>query len=125
MPRGRARSAAGKPPSVPTRKPHAPPSAASSRGQVPTPPGAPPVAAAIQVGHGPHSFTYDAVFGPPCGDDPDQLYPKCVAPLVAGLFRGYNATVRPAAWALPVAGLQRGRIDMPPDARAPKEVAVA
>ncbi|KAG1655297.1 hypothetical protein FOA52_002456 [Chlamydomonas sp. UWO 241] len=39
-----------------------------------------------------HRFTYDAVFGG-AGAPPDQLYSTCVAPLVTGLFRGYNATV--------------------------------
>ena len=47
----------------------------------------------IQVFTGHHEFTYDHVFGGPDGAEPDQLYPKCVAPLVDGLFRGYNATV--------------------------------
>ncbi|KAL6746535.1 hypothetical protein V8C86DRAFT_2939694 [Haematococcus lacustris] len=45
-----------------------------------------------QVSTGQHQFTYDAVFSPD-GADPALLYPQCVAPLVAGLFRGYNATV--------------------------------
>lgn len=47
----------------------------------------------VQVFTGHHEFTYDHVFGGPDGAEPDQLYPKCVAPLVDGLFRGYNATV--------------------------------
>lgn len=46
----------------------------------------------MQVSTGQHTFTYDAVYGPG-GSDPTQLYAKCVAPLVDGLFRGYNATV--------------------------------
>lgn len=46
-----------------------------------------------QIFTGHHEFTYDHVFGGEDGADPDQLYPKCVAPLVEGLFRGYNATV--------------------------------
>lgn len=40
-----------------------------------------------------HQFTYDHVFGGDAGTEPDLLYPKCVAPLVEGLFKGYNATV--------------------------------
>jgi kinesin family protein 4/21/27 len=46
-----------------------------------------------QVGHGAHRFTYDRVFGGDAGDDPAALYGLCVAPLVDGLFKGYNATV--------------------------------
>ena len=53
----------------------------------------PSAARMIQVFTGHHEFTYDHVFGGPDGAEPDQLYPKCVAPLVDGLFRGYNATV--------------------------------
>ncbi|KAG2444138.1 hypothetical protein HYH02_009078 [Chlamydomonas schloesseri] len=45
-----------------------------------------------QISTGQHNFTYDHVFGEE-GASPDQLYPRCVAPLVAGLFKGYNATV--------------------------------
>ena len=41
---------------------------------------------------GPHSFAYDYVFGGG-GTGSDQLYGQCVAPLVDGLFSGYNATV--------------------------------
>ncbi len=41
---------------------------------------------------GPHSFTYDHVFGG-SGKASSQLYEQCVAPLVDGLFGGYNATV--------------------------------
>lgn len=47
-----------------------------------------------QVSSGPHNFTYDYVFGGTDGEEPQQLYDKCVAPLVEGLFKGYNATVR-------------------------------
>lgn len=36
---------------------------------------------------------YDAVFGGDFGEQLDGLYPKCVAPLLDGLFKGYNATV--------------------------------
>ncbi|KIZ01228.1 kinesin family member 3/17 [Monoraphidium neglectum] len=39
------------------------------------------------------SFTYDHVFGGDYGSDLSDLYPKCVAPLLDGLFKGYNATV--------------------------------
>ena len=39
------------------------------------------------------SYTYDHVFGGDHGSDPGVLYDRCVAPLVQGLFRGYNATV--------------------------------
>lgn len=46
----------------------------------------------VQISTGQHNFTYDHVFGEE-GASPDQLYPRCVAPLVAGLFKGYNATV--------------------------------
>lgn len=41
---------------------------------------------------GQHTFAYDYVFGDGA-TDPNSLYPKCVAPLVDGLFKGYNATV--------------------------------
>ena len=47
----------------------------------------------LQIGSGPHSFTYDSVFGGDCGQEPAQLYHRTVAPLVDGLFKGYNATV--------------------------------
>lgn len=46
-----------------------------------------------QVGSGPHRFTYDHVFGGDFGQEPESLYGRCVAPLVDGLFKGYNATV--------------------------------
>ena len=46
----------------------------------------------LQVCLGAHHFTYDHVFGP--GATPASfLYDRCVAPLVDGLFAGYNATV--------------------------------
>jgi hypothetical protein len=45
-----------------------------------------------QVSTGHHEFTYDHVFGGD-GAHPETLYSKCVAPLVDGLFRGYNATI--------------------------------
>ncbi|KXZ43975.1 hypothetical protein GPECTOR_76g796 [Gonium pectorale] len=41
---------------------------------------------------GQHTFTYDHVFGEG-GTAPDLLYSTCIAPLVDGLFKGYNATV--------------------------------
>jgi hypothetical protein len=47
----------------------------------------------LQVGNGPHRFTYDHVFGGDFGQEPETLYGRCVAPLVDGLFKGYNATV--------------------------------
>ncbi len=36
------------------------------------------------------TFTYDYVYGGG-GASPDMLYDQCVQPLVAGLFKGYNA----------------------------------
>ena len=46
----------------------------------------------MQVGCGAHMFTYDHVFG--AGGEPTgTLFERCVAPLVDGLFKGYNATV--------------------------------
>jgi hypothetical protein len=59
----------------------------------PPPPLARPPSPRAQVGHGAHRFTYDRVFGGDAGDDPAALYGLCVAPLVDGLFKGYNATV--------------------------------
>ena len=53
---------------------------------VPSPGGA-------EVITGPHSFGYDHVFGGGLGKRSDLLYDECVAPLVDGLFGGYNATV--------------------------------
>ena len=47
----------------------------------------------MQVSIGPHSFAYDHVYGGDCGKEADVLYDECVAPLVEGLFKGYNATV--------------------------------
>lgn len=44
------------------------------------------------MGCGAHVFTYDHVFG--AGGEPTgKLFERCVAPLVEGLFKGYNATV--------------------------------
>ncbi len=50
----------------------------------------------LQVGSGPHSFTYDHVFGGDSGQDSTNLYGRCVEPLVDGLFKGYNATASPS-----------------------------
>jgi hypothetical protein len=48
----------------------------------------------MQVGHGAHLFRYDHVFGDAFGAEPAAaLYGRCVAPLVDGLLKGYNATV--------------------------------
>jgi kinesin family protein 4/21/27 len=38
------------------------------------------------------NFTYDNVYGG-MGKPDDLLYPECIQPLVAGIFKGYNATV--------------------------------
>ncbi|CAI0405759.1 unnamed protein product [Linum tenue] len=45
----------------------------------------------VQIG-GSHSFTFDNVYGSG-GSSPSAMYEECVAPLVDGLFQGYNATV--------------------------------
>ncbi|CAH9144871.1 unnamed protein product [Cuscuta epithymum] len=45
-----------------------------------------------QVAIGSHSFTFDHVYGS-TGSTPSSMYEECVAPLVDGLFQGYNATV--------------------------------
>ncbi|CAK9197574.1 unnamed protein product [Sphagnum troendelagicum] len=45
-----------------------------------------------QVQIGSHSFTFDHVFGS-TGIPLAEIYDRCVAPLVDGLFHGYNATV--------------------------------
>ncbi|KAK8544235.1 hypothetical protein V6N13_034598 [Hibiscus sabdariffa] len=45
-----------------------------------------------QVQIGTHSFTFDHVYGN--GASPStSIFEECVAPLVDGLFQGYNATV--------------------------------
>ncbi|KZV41647.1 hypothetical protein F511_25796 [Dorcoceras hygrometricum] len=44
----------------------------------------------IQIGS--HSFTFDHVYGS-TGSPSTLMYDECVAPLVDGLFQGYNATV--------------------------------
>jgi kinesin family protein 4/21/27 len=52
-----------------------------------------PICACSQISVGLHRFTYDNVYGSDAGDSAVNLYPDCVQPLVAGLFKGYNATV--------------------------------
>ena len=41
---------------------------------------------------GTHSFTFDHVYGNG-GTPSSSMFEECVAPLVDGLFQGYNATV--------------------------------
>jgi len=45
-----------------------------------------------QVQIGSHSFTFDHVYGS-TGTPSAAMFDQCVAPLVDGLFQGYNATV--------------------------------
>ncbi|KAI4316678.1 hypothetical protein L6164_024634 [Bauhinia variegata] len=45
-----------------------------------------------QVQLGAHSFTFDHVYGS-AGSPASAMFEECVAPLVDGLFQGYNATV--------------------------------
>eukprot|EP01018_Ginkgo_biloba_P022477 Gb_12250 [translate_table: standard] len=45
-----------------------------------------------QVQIGTHSFTFDHVYGS-TGSPSSAIFEECVAPLVDGLFQGYNATV--------------------------------
>ncbi|CAA6661425.1 unnamed protein product [Spirodela intermedia] len=45
-----------------------------------------------QVQLGSHSFTFDYVYGS-TGSPSSAMFEECVAPLVDGLFQGYNATV--------------------------------
>ncbi|KAF7830599.1 kinesin-like protein KIN-4A isoform X1 [Senna tora] len=45
-----------------------------------------------QVQIGAHSFTFDHVYGS-TGSPSSAMFQECVAPLVDGLFQGYNATV--------------------------------
>ncbi|RID76440.1 hypothetical protein BRARA_B03409 [Brassica rapa] len=45
-----------------------------------------------QVQIGSHSFTFDHVYGS-SGSPSTDMYEQCAAPLVDGLFQGYNATV--------------------------------
>lgn len=46
----------------------------------------------VQVQIGTHSFTFDNVYGS-TGSPSSAMFEECVAPLVDGLFHGYNATV--------------------------------
>lgn len=46
----------------------------------------------VQVQLGSHSFTFDHVYGS-TGSPASAMFGECVAPLVDGLFQGYNATV--------------------------------
>ena len=46
----------------------------------------------LQVQIGTHSFTFDHVYGS-TGSSPSSMFEECIAPLVDGLFQGYNATV--------------------------------
>lgn len=46
----------------------------------------------VQVQIGSHSFTFDHVYGS-TGTPSAAMFDECVAPLVDGLFQGYNATV--------------------------------
>ncbi|EOA25837.1 hypothetical protein CARUB_v10019228mg [Capsella rubella] len=46
-----------------------------------------------QVQMGTHSFTFDHVYGSSNGSPSSLMFEECVAPLVDGLFHGYNATV--------------------------------
>ncbi|KAI4389888.1 hypothetical protein MLD38_002059 [Melastoma candidum] len=45
-----------------------------------------------QVQIGAHSFTFDHVYGS-TGSPSSAIFEECIAPLVEGLFQGYNATV--------------------------------
>ncbi|KAF3446621.1 hypothetical protein FNV43_RR11801 [Rhamnella rubrinervis] len=45
-----------------------------------------------QVQIGTHSFTFDHVYGS-TGSPSSAIFEECIAPLVDGLFQGYNATV--------------------------------
>ncbi|KAI3980525.1 hypothetical protein MKX01_025090, partial [Papaver californicum] len=45
-----------------------------------------------QIQIGTHSFTFDHVYGS-SGSPSSSMFEECVAPLVDGLFQGYNATV--------------------------------
>lgn len=46
----------------------------------------------VQVQIGTHSFTFDHVYGSSASPS-SKMFEECVAPLVDGLFQGYNATV--------------------------------
>eukprot|EP00656_Telonema_subtile_P014951 TRINITY_DN17747_c0_g1_i1.p1 TRINITY_DN17747_c0_g1~~TRINITY_DN17747_c0_g1_i1.p1 ORF type:complete len:131 (-),score=29.06 TRINITY_DN17747_c0_g1_i1:6-398(-) len=41
--------------------------------------------------NGSHAFTYDYVFSPAAKQE--EMFEKCVAPLIEGCFNGYNATI--------------------------------
>lgn len=51
-----------------------------------------PVVDVVQVQIGTHSFTFDHVYGS-TGSPSSAMFEECIAPLVDGLFQGYNATV--------------------------------
>ena len=51
-----------------------------------------PVVDVEQVQIGTHSFTFDHVYGS-TGSPSSAMFEECIAPLVDGLFQGYNATV--------------------------------
>ena len=44
----------------------------------------------LQIGS--HSFTFDHIYGNG-GSPSSAMFEECIAPLVDGLFQGYNATV--------------------------------
>lgn len=46
----------------------------------------------MQVQIGTHSFTFDYIYGEK-GSPPASMFRDCIAPLVDGLFQGYNGTV--------------------------------
>lgn len=46
----------------------------------------------MQVQIGNHSFTFDYVYGSTAAPS-SSIFEDCVAPLVDGLFQGYNGTV--------------------------------
>ncbi|XP_044475229.1 kinesin-like protein KIN-4A [Mangifera indica] len=50
------------------------------------------IAGKPQVQIGTHSFTFDHVYGS-TGSPSSAMFEECIAPLVDGLFQGYNATV--------------------------------
>lgn len=50
------------------------------------------IATMLQVQIGTHSFTFDNVYGS-TGSPSSAMFEERIAPLVDGLFHGYNATV--------------------------------
>lgn len=46
----------------------------------------------VQIKIGPHSFTFDHVYGSGGAPSP-TIFEDCISPLIHGLFQGYNATV--------------------------------